>query len=790
MTRSHANGVPVGDDRRFERPPGLRFEPAFATPGLEPFDEVEWELRDVEILDDRGAVVFRHAGAEVPVSWSELATKIAVSKYFQGDPAKGGDPRSGGRETSVRQLIGRVTRTIAEWGGEDGYFADEASRDTFERDLAWLCLHQHGAFNSPVWFNVGLHRVYGLGGQGAGNWHWDEAAGGAVRAPGPYHFPQSSACFIQSVEDSVEGVMRLAASEAMLFQYGSGTGSDLSPLRSTRESLSGGGRPSGPMAFLRIFDQVASAVKSGGRTRRAAKMNTLKDWHPDIEEFIDAKTVEEHKARALIAQGYDGSFNGEAYGSVMFQNENLSVRVSDAFMEAAVEGAEWWTRRVTDGQPCERKDARGLLRKIALGTWTCGDPGMQFDDTIHRWHTCKASGRQHSSNPCSEYLFLNDTACNLASLNLVRFERGDGTFDVGRFRAAVRIFMVAQEILVDRSSYPTREIAENSHDYRTLGLGYANLGALVMQRGQGYDSDAARDAAAAITALLTGEAYRVSAELAGVKGVFAAYEREGVSNAEGMLEVITHHRDLAHRLPVGDPVADAARLAWDEALGVGRARGFRNAQVTVLAPTGTIGFLMDCDTTGIEPDIALVKYKQLAGGGTLKIVNRMVESALRRLGYGAEEIGRILAHIEAWDTIEDVIDLAGGGWIASGLREEHLAVFDCAFRPQHGQRSLTASAHLRMMAAVQPFLSGGISKTVNLPESASVEEIEAIYLEAWRLGLKAVAIYRDGSKGIAPIATRRPGQSGRACVACGAAEIVSDGACGVCASCGASSGCG
>lgn len=790
MKGFHANGAPVAEGRHFEKAPGLRFEPTFATPGLEPFDEVGWERRDVEILDDRGAVVFRQDGVEAPASWRDLATKIAVSKYFHGDATKGDDPCSGGRETSVRQLIGRVTRTIAEWGGEDGYFADEASRAVFQRDLAWLCLHQHGAFNSPVWFNVGLHRVYGLGGEGGGNWHWDAAAGRAERAPGPYPFPQASACFIQSVEDSVEGIMRLAASEAMLFKYGSGTGTDLSPLRSTRETLSGGGRPSGPLAFLRIFDQVANAVKSGGRTRRAAKMNTLKDWHPDIEEFIDAKTVEERKARALVAQGYDGGFNGEAYGSVMFQNENLSVRASDAFLQAAADGAEWWTRRVTDGEPCERKDARGLLRKIALGTWTCGDPGMQFDDTIHRWHTCKASGRQHSSNPCSEYLFLNDTACNLASLNLVRFERGDGTFDVERFRAAVRIFIVAQEILVDRSSYPTREIAENSHDYRTLGLGYANLGALVMRRGLGYDSDAARDAAAAVTALLTGEAYRVSAELAALKGSFAGYERNGVSNAEGMLEVIARHRELAHGLPAENPVADAARTAWDEALAAGRARGFRNAQVTVLAPTGTIGFLMDCDTTGIEPDIALVKYKQLAGGGTLKIVNRTVEPALRRLGYGAEEIGRILAHIDAWDTIEDVIDPAGGGRIASGLREDHLAVFDCAFRPQHGRRSLAALGHLRMMAAVQPFLSGGISKTVNLPESASVGEIEAIYLEAWRLGLKAVAIYRDGSKGIAPVATRRPGESDRACLECGAFQVVLDGACGVCASCGANSGCG
>ena len=783
--------VPEASDRRSEGRPGLVFAPVFATPGVEPFDEIGWERRDTEILDEGGAVLFRQEGVEVPAAWSGLAAKIAASKYFHGDPSKGDDPRAGGRETSVRQLIHRVTRTIADWGGEDGYFADQTSREVFQRDLAWLCLHQHGAFNSPVWFNVGLHRQYGTGeGGDEGNWHWDAADGRVRRAPGPYHFPQASACFIQGVEDSVEGIMRLAASEATLFKYGSGTGTDLSPLRSTRETLSGGGRPSGPLAFLRIFDQVANAVKSGGKTRRAAKMNTLKDWHPDIEEFIDAKTVEERKARALVAQGYDGSFNGEAYGSVMFQNENLSVRASDDFLRAAAEGAEWWTRRVTDGRPCERKDARALLRKIALGTWTCGDPGMQFDDTIHRWHTCKASGRQHSSNPCAEYLFLNDTACNLASLNLVHFERGDGTFDVGRFRAAVRIFIVAQEILVDRSSYPTPGIAENSHDYRTLGLGYANLGALVLSRGLAYDSDASRGAAAAITALMTGEAYRTSAELAALKGAFAGYERNGVSNAEGMLEVIDRHRSLAHGLPDGDPVADAARTAWDEALDAGRVHGFRNAQVTVLAPTGTIGFLMDCDTTGIEPEIALVKYKLLAGGGTLKIVNRTVEPALRRLGYGDEAVARILAHIEAWDTIEDVADPAGGGRFASGLREEHLEVFDCAFRPHHGRRFLSARGHLRMMAAAQPFLSGGISKTVNLPESATVGEIEEIYLEAWRLGLKAVAIYRDGSKGSAPINTRRPGESDRACAECGTMQVVRDGACGVCAGCGTSLGCG
>ena len=666
------------------------------------------------------------------------------------------------------RLIHRVTRTITDWGLEDGYFANESSAENFYQDLTWLCLHQYGAFNSPVWFNVGLYHQYGVGKGGSeGGWHWDPEAGKARRAPSQYHYPQASACFIQSVKDNMEDIMRLATSEAMLFKYGSGTGSDLSTLRSSREKLSGGGRPSGPMSFLRIYDQVANAVKSGGKTRRAAKMNTLKDWHPDIEDFIEAKTIEEKKAWALIEQGYDGSYNGDAYGSVMFQNENLSVRASDEFMKAAVEGSDWWTRRVTDGEPCEKKNARELLRKIALGTWTCGDPGMQFDSTIHTWHTCKGSGRQNSTNPCSEYLFLNDTACNLASLNLVRFQQPDGSFDVDRFKAAVRLFIVAQEILVDRASYPTKPIAENSHAFRTLGLGYANLGALIMSRGLGYDSDEGRAYASAITALMTGHAYQVSAELAAAKGPFPSYHdaRYGdvthppaPSNEPSMLEVIGLHRDRAQKLEGhGDcaPIIDAARAAWDRALEEGRRHGFRNAQVSVLAPTGTIGFLMDCDTTGIEPDIALVKYKLLAGGGMLKIVNRTVPPALKRLGYTSDEIAAILIHIEKYDTIEDVTDPETGKTVFSGLKPEHLPVFDCAFKPHLGIRSLNYRGHLRMMAAAQPFLSGAISKTVNMPQEATVEDIMQTYIEAWQLGLKAVAIYRDGSKRSAPLNTKK-----------------------------------
>ncbi len=752
---------------------GLGFERNFSSPGVSPFDEIEWSRRTAEITDDRGKTMFRQENVEVPKAWSELATKIAVSKYFYGDATISNDPNNGGREHSIRQLIHRVTRTITDWGVADGYFADEESAENFYGDLSWLCLHQFGAFNSPVWFNVGLYDQYGVGeNSGEGNWYWNADAGKAKRAPGQYHYPQASACFIQGVEDKMEDVMRLASSEAMLFKYGSGTGSDLSTLRSTREKLSGGGKPSGPLSFLRIYDQVANAVKSGGKTRRAAKMNTLKDWHPDIEEFIEAKTIEEKKAWALIEQGYDGSYNGDAYGSVMFQNENLSIRASDEFMQAAVDDGDWWTRRVIDGEPCEKKSARDLLRKISLGTWTCGDPGMQFDSTIHTWHTCKGSGRQHSTNPCSEYLFLNDTACNLASLNLVRFRKSDGSFDVRRFKHAVRLFIVAQEILVDRASYPTQPIAENSHAFRTLGLGFANLGALIMSRGLGYDSDEGRALAGSITALMTGHAYQVSAELAAITGPFPSYKdsRYGTvksppspSNEPSMLDVISRHRDLAYHLSGNadcQPIIEAARNAWDRALDAGRSHGYRNAQVTVLAPTGTIGFLMDCDTTGIEPDIALVKYKLLAGGGMLKIVNQTVPPALKRLGYSDDQNAAILQHIEKWDTIEDVTDDETRQVIHSGLKPEHLPIFDCAFKPYKGTRSLHYRGHLLMMAAAQPFLSGAISKTVNLPENATVEDIMQTYIEAWQLGLKAVAIYRDSSKRSAPLNTKKTSDMG------------------------------
>ncbi|MEY2548054.1 MAG: ribonucleoside-diphosphate reductase alpha chain, partial [Verrucomicrobiota bacterium] len=744
---------------------GLRFERVFSDAMVAPFDQVDWERRTAEITDDSGKVIFKQENIEVPKSWSALATKIAVSKYFYGDIANGTDPHQGGRETSVRQLVHRVTRTITDWGIADGYFANAEAADTFYDELTWLCVNQHGAFNSPVWFNVGLHHQYGIGRDaGLGNYFYNRTTGQAERAATQYEYPQGSACFIQSVEDTMEDIMRLATSEAMLFKYGSGTGSDLSSLRSTREKLSGGGKPSGPLSFLKVYDQVANVVKSGGKTRRAAKMNTLKDWHPDIEEFIDAKQKEEKKAWALIEQGYDGSYNGDAYGSVMYQNENLSVRVSDEFMDAAVEDREWWTKRVRDGKPCEKKEARTLLRKIAEGTHICGDPGMQFDSTIHKWHTCKGTDRQNSTNPCSEYLFLDNTACNLASLNLMKFKGPDGVFDVERFKAAARIYITAQEILVDNASYPIKEIAENSHIFRTLGLGYANLGSLIMS--YGYDSVEGRALCGAITSIMTGEAYEQSARMAKAMGPFPGYRDARCSgipkpvaknNVAAMQEVIDLHRSAVSEIAANEEFAylkeEAARV-WESAAELGRKHGYRNAQVTVLAPTGTISFLMDCDTTGIEPDIALVKYKLLAGGGMLKIVNQTVTPALEKLGYNSEEIERIVAHIDAFDTIEDVAD-SDGSTISSGLKPEHLPIFDCAFKAHKGERSLGYMAHLRMMAAAQPFLSGAISKTVNMPATATVEEIMNTYIEGWRLGLKAIAIYRDGSKRSAPLNTRK-----------------------------------
>src|SRR5438045_3515350 len=588
LNRLRKSSFRTKDHGRRKKSKGLRFARVFSDAKVAPFDQIDWERRTAEITDDTAKVTFKQENIEVPKSWSALATKIAVSKDFYGDPANGPRPHKGGRYTSVRQLVHPVTRTITDWGIADGYFANAEAAQVFYDELTWLCVNQHGAFNSPVWFNVGLHHQYGIGRDGGlGNYFYNRSTGQAERAATQYEYPQGSACFIQSVKETMEDIMRHATSEAMLFKYGSGTGSDLSSLRSTREKLSGGGKPSGPLSFLKVYDQVANVVKSGGKTRRAAKMNTLKDWHPDIEEFIDAKKKEEKKAWALIEQGYDGSYNGDAYGSVMYQNENLSVRVSDEFMEAALEGRDWWTRRVTDGQPCERKEARTLLRKIAEGTHICGDPGMQFDTTIHKWHTCKGTGRQNSTNPCSEYLFLDNTACNLASLNLLKFKTADGEFDVERFKAAVRIFITAQEIVVDNASYPIKEIAENSHIFRTLGLGYANLGSLVMSYGYGYDSVAGRALCGAVTAIMTGEAYEQSALLAKTMEPFPGYRDarcSGVSkpvakdNVASMLEMIDIHRAAVDEIPDVEEFAylkKEAAHAWNRAADLGRRYGYR-----------------------------------------------------------------------------------------------------------------------------------------------------------------------------------------------------------------------
>ncbi len=721
---------------------GMQVPRVFSTEGVSPFDQVEWDFRSAEIKDESGQALFQQHDCEIPKAWSQLATNVVASKYFYGDVSGGnGSPAEGKREFSVRQLVNRVTRTIADWGREDGYFASVEDSERFYDELTALCVNQYGSFNSPVWFNVGLYHSYGIAGP-ANNWRWDEDARAIVPATSAYKTPQASACFIQSVSDDMEGIMRLAHSEAMLFKFGSGTGTDLSTLRSSREKLAGGGKPSGPVSFMKVYDAVASVVKSGGKTRRAAKMQTLKVWHPDILEFIECKIKEEAKAQALIRQGYEANFNGEAYSSVLFQNANLSIRCTDDFLNAAETDGDWTTRAVISGRPMDTYKARMLLDRIAEGTWLCGDPGVQYEDTIQRWHTCPNTAPINSSNPCSEYMFIDDSACNLASLNLVKFVREDGVFDVEKFRAAVRVFITAQEILVDNASYPTEKIGLNSHRFRPLGLGFANLGSLLMSSGLPYDSDAGRALAASITAVMHGQSYLTSAEHAGQVGPFDGF----ALNREPMLKVMEMHRSAARAIDPAAPanLLSAAHSVWDECLELGRKNGYRNSQVTVLAPTGTIAFMMDCDTTGIEPDIALVKYKLLAGGGMLKIVNRTVPAAMTKLGYDEPSIRGVLDYIDAHDTIEG----------APGVKDEHLPVFDCAFAPPQGGRSIHYRGHLNMMAAVQPFLSGAISKTCNMPNDATVEDICKTYLEGWKLGLKALAIYRDGSKGSQPVSTK------------------------------------
>jgi ribonucleoside-diphosphate reductase alpha chain len=687
---STQNSDVLSVDKSLKR--GIKFKRFFTKEGVHPFDEIQWERRDAVITNEKGEVVFEQKGVEVPAFWSMLATNIVVSKYFHGQV---GTPE---REYSVKQLIERVARTITNWGVKDGYFADDESADIFYNELVYLLVNQYASFNSPVWFNVGVEEK-----------------------------PQASACFINSVQDTMESILELAKTEGMLFKYGSGTGTNFSTLRSSKEKLSGGGIASGPVSFMRGFDAFAGVIKSGGKTRRAAKMVILNVDHPDIIDFIKSKAEEEKKAHILIKAGYDPGFNvpGGAYDSVQFQNANHSVRVTDDFMRAVLEDKQWHTRYVTTGEICDTYRARDIMRMIAEAAWICGDPGMQFDTTINSWHTCPNTGRINASNPCSEFMFLDDSACNLASLNLMKFRRDDGSFDINSFRQAVDILITAQEIIVDNASYPTKAIEKNSRDYRPLGLGYANLGALLMSLGLPYDSDEARAYAGAITAIMTGEAYRQSALIAKEMGPFRGFEL----NREPMLGVIRKHMSYVDKIDknlIPSELFESAKKIWKEAYELGQKYGYRNAQVTVLAPTGTIGFMMDCDTTGIEPDIALVKYKKLVGGGFLKIVNNTVPLALKKLGYNEKQIKDIVDYIDKNDTIEG----------APHLKEEHLPVFDCAFKPAKGKRFIHYMGHVKMMAAVQPFISGAISKTVNMPNDVSVDDVMQLFIDAWKMGLK------------------------------------------------------
>ncbi len=820
--------------KKVTRPKGLAFDRHFTRRGVDPLDEVVWERRSSVINNPDGSVVFKMEGAEIPSTWSQLATDIVVSKYFRKAGIHGNKDVG---ETSVRDVVHRLAKTIREAGESfGGYFANAKEADTFEAELSHMLVNQQGAFNSPVWFNCGLWHRYGIEGT-AGNYAWtadpkdDTAAGTINEIARAYERPQCSACFIQSISDDLMGIYELIKNEARLFKYGSGTGTNFSTIRGKQEKLSGGGTSSGLMSFLEVFDRAAGATKSGGTTRRAAKMVCLDMDHPEILDFIGWKVREERKAQLLIAGGMPADFNGEAYRTVSGQNSNNSLRVTDEFMRAVASGGTWETRGRTNGQVIDTLNARDVWKTIAEAAWGCADPGVQYDTTINRWHTCPNSGRINASNPCSEYMFLDDTACNLASLNLTKFLRTDGSFDIEGFRHAVRVFFVAQEILVDFSSYPTSTIARNSHDYRPLGLGYANLGTLLMLQGIPYDSDEGRSMAGALTGIMCGHAYKVSAEMAASRGPFFGYAK----NREPMLRVMGMHRDGAYALDrdkCPEALWRAACEDWDEALRLGQEHGYRNAQSTVLAPTGTIGLLMDCDTTGIEPDFALVKFKKLAGGGYFKIVNQSVPEALRRLGYSDHEVQEIVAYVSGTNTllaaphvnraslkargltsadlakVENAIpgvfdlELAFSSWVlgedafarlgitpeqrkpgfsllrslgftpaeiaeaneaivgrmtvesAPHLRKEHYAVFDCANRcGKIGKRYIAPMAHVRMMAAAQPFLSGAISKTVNLPNDATVEDVQKIYEEGHRLGLKAVALYRDGCKASQPLSS-------------------------------------
>ncbi len=766
-----APALPVTAQRKTA--PGLSFRRFFTKPGVSPYDELEWDLRLAQITDAQGNVIFEQKDVEVPKDWSMTATNIVASKYLHG---KVGTPE---RETGVRQLVTRVAETIRNWGLAQGYFKTPEDGATFHDELVHILVRQYAAFNSPVWFNVGCDRIEPN--SDARNWHWNPKTQQVEFGVTGYSSPQCSACFINSVKDSLDSILTLAKTEGMLFKWGSGTGTNLSPLRSSTEGLSGGGTASGPLSFMKGFDAFAGVIKSGGKTRRAAKMVILNVDHPDIVDFIECKQKEEAKAHALVAQGYDGSHpDSDAYSSIFFQNANNSVRVTDDFMYAVIRDTDFSTKKVQDGSVMTTYKAKELMRKISEATWHCGDPGMQYDTTTNRWHTSKNTARINASNPCSEYMFLDDSACNLASLNLLKFAP-NGTFDVEAYRHAVDVLITAQEILVDNAGYPTEMIMRNSHDYRPLGLGYANLGALLMAAGLPYDSDAGRDYAACVTAIMCGEAYLQSSRIAeqcapltpatetvatrlGMTHVGTAasavqpMRSEAASaqtmpggacpgwyiNREPFLDVIRMHRASVNNINKNNVPAslyESSKACWDEALAHGEKHGYRNSQVTVLAPTGTIGFMMDCDTTGVEPDLALVKYKKLVGGGMIKIVNQTVPTALFKLGYDHDQANAIVSYIDATGTIEG----------APHIKDDHLAVFDCSFKPAKGTRSIAYMGHLRMMAAAQPFISGAISKTVNLPENASVEDIMDAYLQAWKLGLKAVAVYRDGCKKAQPL---------------------------------------
>ena len=746
---------------------GLTFTRRFSKAGLSPYDEVQWERRTASITDASGKSIFEQKDVEVPIDWSMTATNIVASKYLHGQMDT---PE---RETGVRQLVARVAESIRDWGMAGGYFSSAQDAAIFHDELVSMLVSQKVAFNSPVWFNVGCDRLEPN--SDAQNWHWDPHTCAVRFSVTGYRNPQCSACFINAVDDSLDAILTLAKTEGMLFKWGSGTGTNLSSIRGSMELLSGGGTASGPLSFMRGFDAFAGVIKSGGKTRRAAKMVILNVDHPDIVDFIECKSKEEAKAFSLIKAGYDGSGpDSEAYSSIFFQNANNSVRVNDEFMRAWEKDGEFTTKAVKDGAPVKTYKARDIMGKIAEATWQCGDPGMQFDTTINRWHTSKNSGRINASNPCSEYMFLDNSACNLASFNLLKFITPAGTFDIQAYRHGVSIMITAMDILVDNSGYPTEAIAKNSHEYRPLGLGYANLGALLMACGLPYDSDAGRDYAGALTAIMCGQAYLQSSIIAATcpplgsaTPLTAQVDRQGGAcpgfyvNREPFLDVIRMHRAEVNKIgksktssepfvaPQLDALVEASRECWDMALIYGERYGYRNSQTTVLAPTGTIGFMMDCDTTGIEPDLALVKYKKLVGGGMIKIVNQTVPSALFKLGYGGDEVNAIVSYIDATGTIEG----------APGIKPEHLSVFDCSFKPSKGTRSINYMGHIKMMAATQPFLSGAISKTVNLPNEATVEDIAGAYAESWRQGLKSVAIYRDGSKGVQPLNTSNDAKS-------------------------------